>query len=179
VLRTRDIAPTLVKLVNTGVDETIMAKKHPGNSIKRNSGNGSQLTSKPAENINVSYPEEGEGTPSVFACPECHGVLWELKDKELTRFRCRVGHSYGIDSLAKELSHASEGALWAALRALEEKAAMLRRVADGVSDKALSQRLHDQSASDAANARLIRDMIFQRDAELDKSEKPEGMKKSA
>jgi two-component system, chemotaxis family, protein-glutamate methylesterase/glutaminase len=50
-------------------------------------------------------------------------VLWELKDDKMLRFPCRVGHSYGTDSLTKELSTASEAALWAAVRALEEKAA--------------------------------------------------------
>lgn len=105
--------------------------------------------------------------PSVFACPECHGVLWELKDNKIVRFRCRVGHSYGTESLTKELSTASETALWAAVRALEEKAALQRRVAEGMgTDRSMSGRLLDQSSADAANARLIRDMIFQRDAAL-------------
>src|SRR5438067_1207378 len=30
------------------------------------------------------------GEPSPYSCPECGGVLWELKDGELLRFRCRV-----------------------------------------------------------------------------------------
>ena len=30
---------------------------------------------------------EEVGTPSVFSCPECHGVLWEVEDgKLLTTF---------------------------------------------------------------------------------------------
>lgn len=82
-------------------------------------------------NEDVAYSDEGEGTPSVFVCPECHGVLWEFKDGKMVRFRCRVGHSYGTESLSKELSMASEAALWAAVRALEEKAALHRRVAEG------------------------------------------------
>ena len=57
---------------------------------------------------------------------------WELRDGDLVRFRCRVGHSYGTESLATETSAASEAALWAAMRALEEKAAMQRRIADGL-----------------------------------------------
>ena len=34
------------------------------------------------------------GEPSPYSCPECGGVLWELKNGELMRFRCRVGHAY-------------------------------------------------------------------------------------
>lgn len=123
---------------------------------------------KPDENLEVAYPNEGGGTPSVFACPECHGVLWELKNKKMTRFRCRVGHSYGTESLAKELSMASENALWAAVRALEEKAAIQRRTAQGMGhDVRMSARLLDQCAADETNAHLIRNMIFRRDEALE------------
>jgi len=181
ILSGRDIAPTLVQLANTQESEPAMAKRH---SISRKS-NGRNGKRKPAStaglekatvNEEVAYPGEGAGTPSVFACPECHGVLWELKDDKMVRYRCRVGHSYGTESLAKELSTASEAALWAAVRALEEKAALQRRVAEGMGvDQRMSSRLLDQGAADTANARLIRDMIFERDAELEsQSERKEG-----
>jgi two-component system chemotaxis response regulator CheB len=153
-----------------------MAKK---NSVSRKS-NGRNEKQKNASsggleradvNEKTAYSEEGEGVPSVFACPECHGVLWELKDEKMVRFRCRVGHSYGTESLTREISMASENALWAAVRALEEKAALQRRVAEGMGiDRAMSSRLLDQSASDVSNARRIRDMIFRRDAELEPDE---------
>jgi two-component system, chemotaxis family, protein-glutamate methylesterase/glutaminase len=174
VLRTGEIAPNLMRLVNSEKVEPDMARsankaaKGKGTNGK---GNGVKPVAKPEENLTVSYPEEGEGTSSVFACPECHGVLWELKDKELVRFRCRVGHSYGADSLRKELSAASEGALWAAMRALEEKAALQRRVADGMAgNKNSGRRLRDQSEADDANARLIRAIIFRRDEKLETEE---------
>jgi two-component system, chemotaxis family, protein-glutamate methylesterase/glutaminase len=175
ILHTRDIAPTLVKLVNSPLDEAAMAKEHSGRKSHKHTGkksvgrNGSE--SDADRNMEVVYSDEGVGTPSVFACPECHGVLWELKNNKLTRYRCRVGHSYTSDSLTLELSHASESALWAAVRALEEKAAMQRRVADGITGGyGVTRRLRDQAVADDANARLIRDMIFQRDAELGKEE---------
>src|SRR5215469_367942 len=80
-------------------------------------------------------------------------------------------HSYGTESLTKELSMASETALWAAVRALQEKAALQRRVAEGMGmGHSMSSRLIDQSSADTANAHLTRDMIFRRDAEL----QPEG-----
>jgi hypothetical protein len=54
------------------------------------------------------------------------------------------------------------------MRALEEKAAMHRRIADSLStDRKSSSRLRDQSIADDTNARIIRDMIFARDAALD------------
>ena len=88
------------------------------------------------------------------------------------RFRCRVGHSYGLEGLGKEMSQASEAALWAAVRALEEKAALQRRTAEAQTGTVKAkERLLDQANADADNARLIRDMIFGTDAELEENER--------
>lgn len=44
--------------------------------------------------------EDGEppGQSSGFSCPACGGVLWEVDDGELLRFRCRVGHAYTAEA---------------------------------------------------------------------------------
>jgi two-component system chemotaxis response regulator CheB len=175
LLRAADIASNLVNLVQVDQDEIVMPTKKP-----RTKNNGRNQGGSPEENLKNAYFDEGEGTPSVFACPECHGVLWELKQGDLVRFRCRVGHSFGPESLAEEFSEASEAALWAAMRALEEKAAMQRRIADGLTaDRKSVTRLRDQSAADDANARIIRDMIFARDSKLELDEGEWKKKKSA
>ena len=70
------------------------------------------------------------GSPSGYTCPECSGALWEIVDGDLVRFRCRVGHGYGADSLDAEQARALEAALWTAVRALEERAALSTRMAD-------------------------------------------------
>jgi two-component system chemotaxis response regulator CheB len=75
-------------------------------------------------------PLENRGVPSPFACPDCHGVLWELKDGELVRFRCRVGHAYLPQSLAGAQSERVQEALWIALRALKESSALSLRMAE-------------------------------------------------
>lgn len=69
------------------------------------------------------------GHPSGFTCPECDGPLWEIRDKEVLRFRCRVGHAYTAESMLSEKSEALESALWSALNTLEEGAQMSRRLA--------------------------------------------------
>lgn len=70
------------------------------------------------------------GTVSAFTCPECHGALWELRDGQLVRYRCRVGHSYTDQGLVDNKARSVEDALWTALTALEESAAIAARVAD-------------------------------------------------
>lgn len=81
--------------------------------------------------MDMSTMHNGEhvGTPSVFSCPECGGVLWELHDGNLLRFRCRVGHAFSVDSVLAGQSEAVEEALWAALKTLEESLSLSRRMA--------------------------------------------------
>lgn len=155
VLAAGAIGPKLLSLINVE-SEPQMANK---NKIQQSSAKSGDSE---FENLHVAYPDEGEGTPSAFACPECHGVLWELKDHDLCRFRCRTGHSYAIDSLSMEFSETTEAALWAAMRALEEKGALNRRIAESSKvSKSISGRMLDQAESDDANAKHIREMIFQ------------------
>ena len=69
-----------------------------------------------------------EGRPSGYTCPECHGALWEAHEGGVTRYRCRTGHEFSPEALVAQQHEHVERALWAALRALEEKATMLRRM---------------------------------------------------
>ncbi|MFI9812847.1 chemotaxis protein CheB [Saccharothrix variisporea] len=67
------------------------------------------------------------GTPSNFSCPDCNGTLVAL-DAEHTRFRCHVGHGWTAEALLDAQDAALEKALWTALRTLEEKATLARRM---------------------------------------------------
>lgn len=69
------------------------------------------------------------GDPSGYTCPACGGALWEADEGGIARFRCRTGHGFSPETLLAEQSHVVEAGLWSALRALEERAAMSRRMA--------------------------------------------------
>lgn len=102
------------------------------------------------------------GTPSGFACPDCHGALWELREGDLIRFRCRTGHAFSADNAAAGMDEEVERALWAALRSLEEKGALARKLmADAAGrDIPVVVGMYEKRLRDAeANARTIRRML--------------------
>lgn len=105
--------------------------------------------------------EERPGHPSVFACPDCGGVLWELEENGFLRFRCRVGHAFTARHLGAEQRHAIETALWSALRALEESAALYQRLADRANGArmATSVRFQERADNREANARVLREFL--------------------
>jgi two-component system, chemotaxis family, protein-glutamate methylesterase/glutaminase len=105
--------------------------------------------------------------PSGFSCPDCHGVLWQIKDGGLERYRCRVGHAWSPESLLTQQSEALEAALWIALRSLEERAALARRLAEPARNRGHSitaTRFEEQAAEAQQAARLVRDLLLSRDA---------------
>jgi two-component system chemotaxis response regulator CheB len=75
-------------------------------------------------------PTRPDGPPSSFTCPECSGALWELREGELVRYRCRVGHSYSEEAMIDAQGSSVEAALWTALEVLEERGELLQRIAD-------------------------------------------------
>lgn len=56
-------------------------------------------------------------------------MLTERVEGGMTQWRCRVGHRYSPDTLADAQAEGIEAALWAAVRALEDREALLRRMA--------------------------------------------------
>jgi two-component system, chemotaxis family, protein-glutamate methylesterase/glutaminase len=67
--------------------------------------------------------------PSTFACPECHGVLMQVPEGDRVRFRCHTGHAYSAESLLAAIGEGADAALWNAIRALEEGALLIDRMA--------------------------------------------------
>lgn len=105
------------------------------------------------EQEEVEFPESPvrEGTPSVYSCPDCGGTLWEMNDGDVLHFRCRVGHGYSPGSLLNAQTQALDGALWSALRALDEKIALSRRLRDRAAARGqhLAERRFNEDAAEA------------------------------
>lgn len=69
------------------------------------------------------------GEPSLFTCPECHGVLSRMRGDTTLRFRCHTGHAFTAESLLNAVRQESEAALWGAIRSLQEQAMLLEHLA--------------------------------------------------
>jgi two-component system, chemotaxis family, protein-glutamate methylesterase/glutaminase len=104
-----------------------------------------------------------ESQPSPFTCRECHGTLWELADGARFRYRCRVGHAYSADSMVVEQEQSTERALWAALRSLEERAALSRRLsrhARGRAHDDVARRFDERAAEAESHALSVRRLLL-------------------
>ena len=101
-------------------------------------------------------------TPSPFARPDCGGMLFELDDQRQLGYCCHTGHAFSLRSLVDQQAEVSDAALWASLRMLQEKEAVLRRLAQAqhaVSPTSAQDALREADAiADLCSAvrRLIR-----------------------
>ncbi|GAB1538637.1 chemotaxis protein CheB [Scytonema sp. NUACC21] len=164
VVALSDIPSTLVNLVNTPVE--VEAENSVPNEV--------EFESDLAEmNMEALNNDNKPGKPSPFACPDCGGTLWDLSKGDLLRFRCRTGHAFSAVSLQAKQSDAVEDALWIALRALEEKAALTRRMAQRMRDRnqvLSAKRLEDEAIDVQERATVIHNLLSQGNSTLGKEE---------
>jgi two-component system chemotaxis response regulator CheB len=105
------------------------------------------------------------GDRSVLACAECGGGLTEICEGETVRFRCHTGHAFTADSLLAEQGEAVERALLSALKTLEERAAMWKRMADRNEDggnRRSALRMKEKADISKTEAELIRMLLDSR-----------------
>ena len=156
ILKVSEIAELLVRLVEQplekGGDEPMSDEME-------------QETDIAELDLSALHSFDKPGTPSRFSCPECHGVLWEIDD-DILRFRCRVGHAYSPETLVAEQSNSIDVALWAGLRALEENAALMNRMAKKMREQGSTRsavRLDEQADGALERAETLRRLILGRE----------------
>lgn len=103
--------------------------------------------------------EAATAQPAEVVCPSCGGVMTESTINGLTRFRCHTGHTFTMDGLAAEQARALEGALWAAVRALEESETLARRMASHASLD-LGERFEEKAEAMKRHAHRIQQMLL-------------------
>ena len=75
------------------------------------------------------------GPLSPYTCPECSGVLMQLQEGGILRFRCHTGHAYSVESLLAAIGESIEKTLWSTVRVLEENMLLLRHLGRHAADQ--------------------------------------------
>lgn len=103
-----------------------------------------------------------KSTRTVLTCPECGGVLVETHNGNIIRYECQIGHGFSESSFVAGHSDMVEYALWAAVRALDERVLLLERMANRAQAQGgeiTVSRLRESSEEARRDADLIRKII--------------------
>ena len=90
---------------------------------------------------------------ALAALDDVKEAIWEIREGDAIRYRCRVGHAYSEDAMIAEQGSAVEAALWSALEVLQERAELLRKAAER-QDPNTRLRAHFHAAADDADVRV-------------------------
>jgi two-component system chemotaxis response regulator CheB len=126
-----------------------------------------EATGTPAPD--AATDERRVGHPSVFACPDCGGTLWESDEDGNLRFRCRTGHAYNVRTIMSAQHNALENALWTSLRILEERIDFFKRLArravergDRVTSDRYTQQAEEHEREHDRLRQALTDVVTQR-----------------
>ena len=116
----------------------------------------------------------GNGKPA--ADPAAPGDPEGTVGGELMRFRCRVGHGFTAEALLTSQDGAIDAALWAAVRAMRERAELLNRLAERTGGRGWSaERFRERAEESAAHAETIRRLLLDAaDPPADRPGRPPG-----
>lgn len=152
-----EIAPLLVRLTREPV------AKEGDYPVTDELKTENRIAEQEMETTGMLESVERLGKLSSFTCPECHGSLWELHDGDLLRFRCHVGHALSAETLMVEQSVELENALWSALRSLEEKVTLARRMAARARERSMERaaiNFEAKAESASRHAEVLRQVLL-------------------
>lgn len=150
-----DIAALLVRLASV---EAVIPES--GNGSRENGEAAAAADAREPDRMHSTSPL-GPGNSSGLTCPECSGALWEVRDEALIQYRCRVGHVYSLESMLSEQARSVEAALWAGVAALEERAQLMRRIADRARGESpvVKKKFTEDADLAQQQAALLRDAV--------------------
>jgi two-component system, chemotaxis family, protein-glutamate methylesterase/glutaminase len=157
-LELREMGPTLMRLTQESLPET----------DERPAAEYIKLETKIAIEGNAlkrGVMRMGEISPNT--CPECHGVLVKIREGKIIRFRCHTGHAFSLGTLLADVNDSIDASLWNAIRAIEERALVLREmeeIARSENRTAAAKLLAKQAEEAEQRAQRIRDLVVAEDA---------------
>src|SRR5579871_853404 len=152
----RDVPRLLSRLVREPAGEPVQAPTSIETEVEiARSGNTSMST---MDHI---------GRRSVLTCPDCNGVMWEIDEGDVVRYRCHVGHAYTADLMSLALDENLRRALASAARTLDERIALcgkLHRQASETGHRLLAESWARKLREAEEEAKVLRESMKRADA---------------
>lgn len=145
VLPAGEMGPTLDKLAREAVDVSTAPQASPSLLLEdRIARHGGSVT---------EHETEGAGAMSGYTCPDCQGALIEMEPGS-GNYRCRIGHAWSAEALHAAQGNELQRALWTALRSLDEKTSLSRRLEEDARKRGNHTLVHryNESAGEASEA---------------------------
>ncbi|MFN2349421.1 MAG: chemotaxis protein CheB, partial [Thioalkalivibrio sp.] len=105
------------------------------------------IEAKIAQRVLSDLPSvEALGDQVPYNCPDCGGVLWQIAEGNILRYRCHTGHAFTSSVLLAQQTAKIEETLWVALRMFEERQNLLVTMGkneDKKSPSSITQRAKD------------------------------------
>lgn len=116
-----------------------------------------------AAKLPAKQADESTGEFVPIGCPECNGPLYETRTGELAHFACKVGHAFSPQSLHQSHVEALERALWTAVRVLNERVEMHKKMSQrrtkNKAEEELAQRFEENVATAEKDLTLLREIL--------------------
>lgn len=141
-------------LANVRVDGVLPAKLIGGAVVDLVRGKGRPTMPQGRQ----PAPDAG-GEPVISICPECGGVLSEDSSAPVLQWVCKIGHRYSAETLADLQEADVENNLWAVIRSLEDRSALLERMAakqSGPRGEAAARRFSERAREAREHAQTLR-----------------------
>ena len=103
------------------------------------------------------------GKVSAYTCPDCHGVLVQIEEGKVVRFRCHTGHAFSFKSLLAEVNQAIDKGLWDTLRAIEERILLLRQMAQAAASTSrpeVAAQCEEEAKAAEQRVKLLHDTVM-------------------
>jgi two-component system, chemotaxis family, protein-glutamate methylesterase/glutaminase len=101
--------------------------------------------------------------PVALTCPDCGGVLSQLKDGHPLRFRCQVGHAFTDRALFERQESEVDEAMRVALRIVEERAELVGRMgrdATRAGRRSLARMYEERAEEYRGHAGTLREAVM-------------------
>jgi two-component system chemotaxis response regulator CheB len=103
------------------------------------------------------------GEKDIYACPDCGGGLWKVKNGDTEHYRCHIGHAYSEKDLVLKQAESIENTIWVAVRMMEERKLLLVKMARdnmGMGLDKLGSNYREQAAYLDDHIGKLKDLLF-------------------